>query len=337
MAPQDSFWDYMTNITDDDSWRHENMGRYFIQFENNPCLPPGTPGHGFDGWVTTATPNVEAFAAMQPDRFTIFRQIAATLGHDPEDLFARIRTDAKSLDPNRDQQQGIFSFPFHNTALGNRTNADLLLAATLAEQNSDGSPANSLTIQLESLVTKVLFSPSTNPDSPPRAIGVEYSEGKSLYRADPRAARTSPLPPTHTAYARHSVILSAGVFNTPQLLKLSGIGPAAELARFGTPPIVGLPGVGTHLQDDYEISLTAHASVPLIPHPPQAPMHLRSPRQPVHPPLAIPHRPGRLPLHSLHQHGPQLGARPRHVKSPRCLSRVLLRLLSSARGSRDYI
>ncbi|KAK4450241.1 GMC oxidoreductase [Podospora aff. communis PSN243] len=265
MVPQDSFWDYMVNITGDESWGHQNMRRYFTQFENNTYLPSGTPGHGFDGWLTTSTPNIEAFAAGQPDRFTIFRQIAATLGHDPEDLFARMRTDANSLDPNRDQQQGIFNFPFHNTALGHRTNANLLLASTLAEQNPDGSPANPLTIHLESLVTKVLFSEPLTPGSPPRAIGVGYIKGKSLYRADPRASRTDPLPPAHTAYARHSVILSAGVFNTPQLLKLSGIGPPSELSALDIPVLVPLPGVGTRLQDDYEISLAAHASVPLVP------------------------------------------------------------------------
>jgi choline dehydrogenase len=61
------------------------------------------------------------------------------------------------------------------------------------------------------------------------------------------------------------VILSAGVFNTPQLLKLSGIGPRKELDSFGIPVLVDLPGVGTHLQDDYEISLAATASVDLGP------------------------------------------------------------------------
>lgn len=49
--------------------------------------------------------------------------------------------------------------------------------------------------------------------------------------------------------------MSAGAFNTPQLLKLSGVGPAAELASFGIPLIKDLPGVGTNLQDRYETSV----------------------------------------------------------------------------------
>lgn len=49
--------------------------------------------------------------------------------------------------------------------------------------------------------------------------------------------------------ARREVILSAGAFGTPQLLLLSGIGPAGELARFGIPVAHSLPGVGQNLQD----------------------------------------------------------------------------------------
>jgi choline dehydrogenase len=51
------------------------------------------------------------------------------------------------------------------------------------------------------------------------------------------------------------VILSGGVYNSPQILKLSGIGPAAELKKFGIKVIKNLPGVGTNLQDHYEISV----------------------------------------------------------------------------------
>jgi choline dehydrogenase-like flavoprotein len=52
-----------------------------------------------------------------------------------------------------------------------------------------------------------------------------------------------------TASARSEVILSAGAFNTPQLLLLSGIGPAVEMARHHIPLRHELPGVGRNLQD----------------------------------------------------------------------------------------
>ena len=54
-------------------------------------------------------------------------------------------------------------------------------------------------------------------------------------------------------HARREVILCGGAFNTPQLLMLSGIGPAAELRAHGIPVRVDLPGVGRNLQDRYEV------------------------------------------------------------------------------------
>ncbi len=49
--------------------------------------------------------------------------------------------------------------------------------------------------------------------------------------------------------ARREVILSGGAFGSPQLLMLSGIGPAAELQKHGIPVVHDLPGVGANLQD----------------------------------------------------------------------------------------
>ncbi|KAL8766876.1 MAG: hypothetical protein Q9209_006472 [Squamulea sp. 1 TL-2023] len=54
---------------------------------------------------------------------------------------------------------------------------------------------------------------------------------------------------TFTLNARKEVILSAGSFQSPQLLMLSGIGPAATLAKYHIPLRIDLPGVGSNLQD----------------------------------------------------------------------------------------
>lgn len=54
---------------------------------------------------------------------------------------------------------------------------------------------------------------------------------------------------THTVRADQEVILSAGAFDSPKLLMLSGIGPSEQLRRYGIDTAVDLPGVGQNLQD----------------------------------------------------------------------------------------
>jgi choline dehydrogenase len=79
-----------------------------------------------------------------------------------------------------------------------------------------------------------------------RASGVDYEAGGQRRQA--QAAR--------------AVVLSAGAFNSPQLLMLSGIGPAAELARHGIPVLQDLPGVGRNLQEHQSLAMIYEASGP---------------------------------------------------------------------------
>ena len=58
------------------------------------------------------------------------------------------------------------------------------------------------------------------------------------------------------ARARAEVIVSGGVFNSPQLLQLSGIGPAAHLREMMIPPVHDLPGVGANLHDHFNTTCT---------------------------------------------------------------------------------
>ena len=79
-----------------------------------------------------------------------------------------------------------------------------------------------------------------------RACGVEYYQGNELKRVK----------------ARREVILSGGAFGSPQLLMLSGIGPARELQRHGISVVQDLAGVGENLQDhiDYVQTFLAPSS-----------------------------------------------------------------------------
>ena len=71
----------------------------------------------------------------------------------------------------------------------------------------------------------------------PRAVGVEYRQGGAL----------------HTLHARREVLLCAGALQSPQLLMLSGIGPAAHLQQHGIAVRHDLPGVGLHLHDHVDV------------------------------------------------------------------------------------
>jgi len=67
----------------------------------------------------------------------------------------------------------------------------------------------------------------------------------------------------HTALAGREVILSAGSFNSPQILMLSGVGPGAALRALGIPVVKDLPGVGQNLQDHLMCPLSYHATQPI--------------------------------------------------------------------------
>ncbi len=92
-----------------------------------------------------------------------------------------------------------------------------------------------LTVRTGALVTRVVVENG-------RAVGVAYQHG----------------PEQHVAYADAEVILSGGAINSPQLLMLSGIGPAAHLREVGVDVVVDLPGVGENLHD--------HPAAPLVWH-----------------------------------------------------------------------
>jgi choline dehydrogenase len=63
--------------------------------------------------------------------------------------------------------------------------------------------------------------------------------------------------------AKREVILAASSINSPKLLLLSGIGPAAELAKFGIGVIADRPGVGRNLQDHLEVYIQQKSTQPL--------------------------------------------------------------------------
>jgi choline dehydrogenase len=97
-----------------------------------------------------------------------------------------------------------------------------------------------LTVEIEALTQRILIENG-------RAVGVEFSQ-----RGDVRTVRAS-----------REVILSAGTVNSPQLLMLSGVGPADELLSHGINPVHDLPGVGKNLQDHVDCVMAWECTKPV--------------------------------------------------------------------------
>jgi choline dehydrogenase len=80
-----------------------------------------------------------------------------------------------------------------------------------------------------------------------RATGVEYRRGDAL----------------HVAHANAEVILAGGAFNSPQLMQLSGLGPADLLRQHGIAVAADLPGVGADLQDHMQVRFQYRCTEPI--------------------------------------------------------------------------
>ncbi|KAI0839964.1 choline dehydrogenase [Hypoxylon sp. FL0890] len=94
----------------------------------------------------------------------------------------------------------------------------------------------------------------------PEATSIEYLYGESLYRADPRANSIGDAGTPGSVSATREVIVVGGTFNSPQILKLSGISPADELSKFKIHIVKDLRGIGGNLQDRYEVGVSVVAS-----------------------------------------------------------------------------
>jgi choline dehydrogenase len=66
-----------------------------------------------------------------------------------------------------------------------------------------------------------------------------------------------------TAHANREVLICGGAINSPQILMLSGIGPAAHLKEMGIEVVVDLPGVGENLQDHLASGAAYHSTKPV--------------------------------------------------------------------------
>lgn len=275
LLPSESDWDIFSNGTGDGIWSGREMREIFKRIEHNNYLAPGTPGHGFDGWLQTNIPDRSVY---QPSslRLEPVKAGLKQIGGDPEKVIDLMVSDGNADDPTRDFAERLSSLPFHVSENWRRFSPRDYILATRAEMDPVSHTRKfHLDLQLHSLATKILFEEGcvkNGKKDKPKAIGVEWLEGTAIYKGDPQWNSTIKGKPGR-AFARKEVIVSGGTFSTPQLLQLSGIGPKALLKKHKIDVVSDLPGVGRNLQDNYEIPIIGHAKVSLVPAPdPSAPM-----------------------------------------------------------------
>lgn len=128
--------------------------------------------------------------------------------------------------------------PFSGNALGAYTNAATIhpikkirsyAANVYYEPVMD---RNNLKVETSAMVEKIIFDTAVS-ETGPLATGVQFMTNSG----------------THIAKARKEVILSAGTFNSPKILELSGIGNKYVISKLGIPLLAENPNMGENLQD----------------------------------------------------------------------------------------
>ena len=252
--PHNDDWNDLAELTGDDSWNADNMRKYFEDMENcehrplerfKALLGLNPSRHGFRGWFQTekaipkaALRDKSLVESIKTSVEKAVKEVASPL--------KRFKWQLEGLaDPNdwrlvQDNAVGL-RYPPLATKNHARHGTRERLLVTLQKHPEQ------LKIEMHALVTKVIL------DDQNRAVGVEYLKGKKLYRAhhDPSQEQGE----KSSVYASKEVILAGGAYNTPQLLMLSGIGPKDELEKHNIEVKLDLPGVGSNLQDRYEVGV----------------------------------------------------------------------------------
>ncbi|MEM7223797.1 MAG: GMC family oxidoreductase [Pseudomonadota bacterium] len=280
--PHESDWNGIAKAVEDDSWSAENMRRYFDRIERaeyrdaNVLIDLLKPGRLFGRWLRrlTASESEEGargqhgagwLAINQADPLLLLKDVNGVLACVKQAIKTAKFNFMTGLNPNdprvaQENQEGINVIPT-SINKGHRTGARervLQVQEILEDRKEQGLEHGCLDVLANTLVTKILF----DQGNPTRAVGVDCLEGKNLYGA---RHHNSPPPSSATSVqylASKEVVLSGGAFNSPQILMLSGIGPAEHLRDKGIDVRVDLPGVGQNLQDRYEVGVVAKAKQP---------------------------------------------------------------------------
>lgn len=253
--PHNGDWNYIAELTGDESWNAENMRSHFEALENCKYRPVyrflnrfgfNPTRHGFNGWLTTESALPIWDVAGDHNLIKTIKNSTDVAIRQWGNPIERARWQKWGLaDPNDWRLVCENSWGIRYTPLATKNHARNGTRERLLDV-AERYP-NNLTIELNATATRILF------DENNRAIGVEYLKGERLYKAHCLPRNTNGE--LKQVFASQEIILSGGAFNTPQLLMLSGVGAKDELEKHGIAMRVNLPGVGKNLQDRYEVGV----------------------------------------------------------------------------------
>ena len=220
MRGQARDYDGWAAATGDEAWNWANSLPDFKAHENH---------HRLDGGADPATGDNSRFSDMHGHggEWRIEKQ---RLRWDILDAFAEAAVQAgvpRTEDFNSGDNEGVGYFEVNQKAGWRWNTAKAFLRPARGRSN--------LTVWTQAQVERLAF--GTGDDGRRRCTGVILRRGGELVEIQ----------------AKREVILSAGAVGSPQILQLSGIGPAGLLQSHGVEVVHDLPGVGENLQDHLQI------------------------------------------------------------------------------------
>ncbi|KAF7350750.1 Choline dehydrogenase [Mycena sanguinolenta] len=247
LRPQDYDLDKMASELNDSSWSSTSMRSYLTdKIENNLYIPEATGKpltYGYGGWLSTDWPSLDFLLApgnVDTQLLDLVTNVVTAV--------TPVKGDDYNGDPSNDGVEGGTAVVITKDSAHNRSSVRDHIVATQAAYSQQ------LFLQTDTMATKILT--CAGSDGTPVAYGVEAASGQALIPVHRMFAGKPPGGLNTTTYtAKREVIVSAGTFQTPQLLMLSGIGPADQLSAFSIPVVKNASGVGANLQDRIEMTV----------------------------------------------------------------------------------
>ncbi|MCX4696947.1 GMC family oxidoreductase [Streptomyces sp. NBC_01408] len=234
MYPEHSDWAYIRDLTGDQGWDPQTM--WDVHWKKVLSWQP----------VERSSP----LLALRDPFLDALALGANTEPLPPGPVASPLDLDVNSKANVDRSAQGVFATPM--TALAGRRHAIRERLLDVQTRHPER-----LTLVTDALAERIVFEEAGGAL---RATAVELLLGRHLYGA---FADARPIGDAERASLRRTVrvtrevVVAGGAFNTPQLLMLSGIGPRDHLAARGITPLLDLPGVGSNLQDRYEVSVVS--------------------------------------------------------------------------------